>query len=104
MPLPLPPHCECGALARPGVVWFGESLPPEAWHAAEEAAQNCDVFLVVGTSAAVYPAAGLAEVARAAGAKLIEVNVERTSISETVDCAITWPAGEILPRLLEEIE
>ena len=102
VPLPLLPHCECGALARPGVVWFGESLPPDAWGAAEQAAQKCDVFLVVGTSAAVYPAAGLVDVARAAVAKVIDVNLERTSLSETVDFAITGPAGEILPRLLEE--
>lgn len=103
VPLPLLPHCECGAVARPGVVWFGESLPREAWLAAEEAAQKCDVFLVVGTSAAVYPAAGLVDVARSGGAKVVEINLERTSISETVDCAITGPAGEILPRLVNEV-
>jgi NAD-dependent deacetylase len=101
VPLGLPPHCECGALARPGVVWFGEQLPREAWIAAEKAARSCDVFLVVGTSAAVYPAAGLADIARSAGAKVIEVNLERTAISHTVDYSIIGPAGEVLPRLVE---
>jgi NAD-dependent deacetylase len=100
VPLPLVPHCACGAMARPGVVWFGEQLPQDAWLAAEKAAVNCDVFLVVGTSAAVYPAAGLADTARSAGAKVIEVNIEKTGISDTVDFSLIGPAGEILPKLV----
>lgn len=101
VPLRLLPHCECGALARPGVVWFGEQLPRDAWLAAEKAARNCEVFLVVGTSAAVYPAAGLVAVALSAGAKVIEVNLEMTAISHTVDCSLIGAAGEILPKLAE---
>jgi NAD-dependent deacetylase len=100
VPLPLVPHCACGAMARPGVVWFGEQLPHDAWLTAEKAAVGCDVFLVVGTSAAVYPAAGLAETARSAGAKVIEVNVEKTGISHAVDFSLIGPAGEILPKLV----
>jgi NAD-dependent deacetylase len=100
VPLPLVPHCACGAMARPGVVWFGEQLPQDAWLAAEKAAVNCDVFLVVGTSAAVYPAAGLAGTARSAGAKVIEVNIEKSGISDTVDFSLIGPAGEILPKLV----
>jgi len=100
VPLPLVPHCACGAMARPGVVWFGEQLPHDAWLTAEKAAVGCDVFLVVGTSAAVYPAAGLADTARSAGAKVIEVNVEKTAISHAVDFSLTGPAGEILPKLV----
>jgi NAD-dependent deacetylase len=60
---PLPPRCECGAMARPGVVWFGETLPPHEWSAAAEAAQRAEVFLVIGTSAIVQPAASLADAA-----------------------------------------
>jgi NAD-dependent deacetylase len=100
VPLRLVPHCQCGALARPGVVWFGEQLPHDAWLAAEKAALSCEVFLVVGTSAAVYPAAGLVDIARSAGAEVIEVNVDRTAISHTVDHSIIEPAGEILPKLV----
>jgi len=62
--LPIPPHCHCGEMARPGVVWFGENLNPKVWMAAEQAAGACDVLLVAGTSAVVYPAAGLATLAK----------------------------------------
>src|ERR1700685_3480024 len=72
VPLALLPRCaHCGGLARPGVVWFGENLNPKVWAAAEQAACNGDVFLVVGTSAVVYPAAGLVPLARSAGARII---------------------------------
>ena len=101
VPLPIPPRCECGSLARPGVVWFGESLPPQIWAAAEHATEACDVFLVVGTSAVVYPAAGLVPLARSAGARIIEINIEETAMSGAVDCKLTGPAGDILPQLLE---
>ena len=100
VPLNLLPRCECGGLARPGVVWFGENLNPEVWRAAERATHASDVFLVVGTSALVYPAAGLVPLARSAGAKIIEVNLEPTPLSGLVDYAVTGPAGEILPRLV----
>jgi NAD-dependent deacetylase len=99
--LEIPPHCECGSLARPGVVWFGENLNPKVWAAAEEAARTCQVLLVVGTSAVVYPAAGLVPVARHAGAKIIEVNLEPTPLSQSVDYAFTGPSGVILPQLLD---
>jgi NAD-dependent deacetylase len=68
----------------------------EAMHAAEAA----EVFLVIGTSAVVHPAAGLIPYARRAGAKVIEINTAETAASEWVDCALRGPAGEILPRLL----
>jgi NAD-dependent deacetylase len=98
----LPPTCSCGGLARPAVVWFGESLPAQAWCRAEQAAKSCDVFLVVGTSALVYPAAGLASLARSSGAKLIEINAEQTVLSNVADLALTGLAGEILPAILSE--
>ncbi len=100
IPLELPPQCECGNLARPGVVWFGENLPVKVWAAAEEATRSCDVFLVVGTSAVVYPAAGLIPLARSAGAKTIEINLEATPMSGSVDCALIGAAGEILPQIV----
>jgi NAD-dependent deacetylase len=95
----LPPHCGCGGMARPGVVWFGEALPEGAMEEAERAAA-ADVFLVVGTSAVVYPAAGLIPHARRAGARVIEVNPEETPFSGSVDCSLRGKAGEVLPRLL----
>jgi NAD-dependent deacetylase len=82
-------------------VWFGESLPRETWLAAEEAARLSQVFLVAGTSAVVYPAAGLVALARQHGAKVIEVNVEETPLSGVVDCSLRGPAGDILPQLLD---
>ena len=100
-PLPkLPPHCGCGGLARPGVVWFGEPLPEGMLKEAEHAASSAEVFLVVGTSAVVYPAAGLVPYARRAGAKVIEVNLEETPFSASVDVSLRGKAGEILPQLL----
>lgn len=101
VPLPkLPPHCACGGLARPGVVWFGEPLPEGIMKEAEHAVAACQVFLVIGTSAVVYPAAGLVPFARQSGATVIEINPEPTPFSETVDFALQGPAGELLPRLL----
>jgi NAD-dependent deacetylase len=96
----LPPHCGCGALLRPGVVWFGELLPVEEWQRAEKAAGTAEVFLVVGTSATVYPAAGLAALAMKSAAKVIEVNPEITPVSGEVDCSLRGFAGEVLPQLI----
>jgi len=102
VPLPkLPPHCRCGGMARPGVVWFGEPLPDGMMLEAEHAANAADVLLVIGTSAVVYPAASLVTVARHAKAKVIEINVAETPISREVDCSLRGPSGELLPRLLE---
>ena len=101
VPLPkLPPHCGCGGLARPAVVWFGEPLPEGMMKEAEHAVADAAVFLVIGTSAVVYPAAGLIPYAREAGAKVIEINLEETPFSATVDCTLRGPAGEVVPRLL----
>ncbi|MFH1177797.1 MAG: NAD-dependent deacylase [Acidobacteriota bacterium] len=101
VPLPeLPPRCRgCGGLERPGVVWFGEYLPAEVLGAAGQAAASCDVLLVVGTSAVVYPAAGLVEIASRAGGKVIEVNPEASALAHLADVALRGPAGELLPRL-----
>ena len=95
----LPPRCpHCGAIVRPGVVWFGESLNPEDV-AAASAATKCDVFLAIGTSAIVYPAAGLVHEAKRHGAMTVEINVDNTDASGSVDVAIKGKAEEILPAL-----
>ncbi|MFZ0935510.1 MAG: Sir2 family NAD-dependent protein deacetylase, partial [Bryobacteraceae bacterium] len=96
----LPPHCGCGGLARPGVVWFGEALPEGMMKEAEHAVSNAEVLLAIGTSALVHPAAGLIPYAKHAGAKVIEINTEDTPYSAIVDCALRGPAGELLPKLL----
>lgn len=96
----LPPHCACGGLARPGVVWFGEPLPEGMMKEAEHAVAASEVFLVIGTSAVVYPAAGLVPYAKQSGATVIEINPEPTAFSDTVDFALQGPAGELLPKLV----
>lgn len=99
-----PPPCpRCGAWLRPDVVWFGESLPPAALAAAHQAAVECQVFLSVGTSALVYPAADLPIQAKGAGAVLVEVNREETPLTARADHVLRGPAGEILPALLERL-
>jgi len=106
VPLPvMPPRCEtCGNLARPGVVWFGEAIPEGALERAGRAA-DCDVFLSIGTSSAVWPAAGLVRDAAGHGAWTLGINPERTPLSEAVDLTIQGPAEDVLDRidrLLEE--
>ena len=98
-PRNLPCTCpSCGGLARPAVVWFGESLDPADIDAAI-AACACDVFLTVGTSSIVYPAAGLVHEARRHGAFTVEINPDATPVSGTVDVVIQGRAEEVLPRL-----
>jgi NAD-dependent deacetylase len=101
VPLPkIPPHCACGGLARPNVVWFGEPLPEGMMKEAEHAVAEAEVFLVIGTSAVVHPAAGLIPFAKEAGARVIEINPVATAATAIVDCALQGFAGEILPQLL----
>ena len=88
---------ECGAKVRPDVVLFGEMLPFGAFEEAERKARTCDLFFIIGTSALVYPAAGLAEIAKRAGAFLIEINPEETPMTGFCDETIRGRAGEILP-------
>jgi NAD-dependent deacetylase len=101
VPLPIPPHCSnCGGLLRPGVVWFGEGIDPDILSDSATAARACQLFLVVGTSGAVYPAAGLAAVARDSGARVLEFNIERSAISSQVDLFVPGSAAETLPLLV----
>ena len=95
-----PPECECGGRLRPAVVWFGEPLPPALMQAAEAAGES-DLFVSVGTSARVFPAAGLIEVAYQAGACVIEVNPEATAFSGMAHLRLAAPAGEALPALAD---
>jgi NAD-dependent deacetylase len=100
----LPECASCGAVLRPDVVWFGEPIPAHALQVGDRAAASCDIFLSIGTAAAVYPAAGLAATASAAGATVIEVNVAATELTASADIALSGPAGEILPRLLQALD
>lgn len=101
VPMPeIPPHCDCGGLLRPGVVWFGESLPQEIWKAAQAAARSAELFLVIGTSAVVYPAAGLAELAKSSGARVVEINIAETPLTGVLDGFLRGPSGEVLPQLI----
>jgi NAD-dependent deacetylase len=96
----IPPLCpHCGDFVRPGVVWFGESLNPDDVSAAV-AATNCEVFLTIGTSAIVYPAAGLVHQAKQRGALIVEINIDDTDASDVVDVALKGKAEEILPALV----
>jgi NAD-dependent deacetylase len=97
---PLPPLCRCGAILRPGVVWFGEMLPIDQWERAMNAARRADVFMAIGTSALVYPSAGLVQLARQSGARVVIVNPDPTPADELAEWILRGPAGEILPRLL----
>ncbi len=97
-----PPRCpQCGNPVRPAVIWFGEMLPEDALRQAEQAASRCDVMLVVGTAGAVYPAAGLAYQARAAGAQLIIVNPHPSELDELAHLRLAGSAAQVLPRLLD---
>jgi len=97
----IPPRCpRCGGLARPGVVWFGEAIDRAVLTRAE-AALDCDVFLSIGTSSVVYPAAGLAHAARARGAFAAEINVAATDAAAVLDLAIAMPAEVALPLIGE---
>jgi NAD-dependent deacetylase len=100
-PLPsLPPACPaCGGLARPGVIWFGEAIDMDVLERSSKAAAGADVFLSVGTSSQVYPAAGLLHQAHRAGAFTAEINPGATGASGTVDLAIAAPAEDALPML-----
>jgi len=93
----------CGGHARPGVVWFGEAIPETALNDAFAAAADCDLFLSVGTSSLVYPAAGLADIAREAGATVVEVNPQPTDLADSVTFAIAANAGTALPELVDSI-
>ena len=98
------PRCrECGGLLRPDVVWFGETLPRDQLESAVEAARACQVFLSIGTSGVVQPAASLAYAAHNRGAMVVEINVEPTPLTPKTDFFLQGKSGEILPGLVKAI-
>jgi NAD-dependent deacetylase len=99
------PACRsCGGTIRPDVVWFGEPLPEEEWNAAVRATESADVFLSIGTSGVVYPAASLPVLARRSGAYCVEINTEPTALTSSVDEYIEGSSGSILPLIVEVLE
>jgi NAD-dependent deacetylase len=99
-----PPRCSCGGQRRPGVVWFGESLPTHALLTAQRAAASCNLFVSLGTSSVVHPAAGLIDLAIRKGARLLEINPEETPYSRRSDWSIRGKTGEVLPELLAALK
>jgi NAD-dependent deacetylase len=100
----IPPKCQCGALLRPDVVWFGESIPTQALEESFRVLEMCDTLIVVGTSGAVYPVASFPETVKSNGGFVIEVNMEETPISRIADIALYGKSGEILPGLVTSFQ
>jgi NAD-dependent deacetylase len=99
------PRCtDCGKAVRPDVVWFGEQLPEEEWEYSVRAAQSADVFISIGTSGIVYPAASLPQIAKRSGAYLVEINPEPTPMTDMTDEFLPGLSGTILPLLVEAVE
>ena len=101
---PMPKCPDCEGLLRPDVVWFHEMLPQDVWQQAGLASAECDCFLVIGTSAVVYPAAGLVDVALEYGAKVIEINLDVTAATAQAHLSLQGQSGVILPNLVQRME
>ncbi len=100
-----PPYCFCGTPMKPDVVMFGEPIPSQVVVESQHLAESCDVLLIVGTSAQVYPAAYLPVTAKQHGAYIIEANMETTDFTTSLtDAFLDGPAGETLPRLVQRIK
>ena len=101
----IPPHCECGGILRPNAVFFGEMIPQEALWRSRQVATDCDVMLVIGTSAMVQPAALMPVVAKETGAIVIEINPENTPLTSDIsDYTIKGPAGDTMNQIVAELE
>jgi NAD-dependent deacetylase len=100
---PDPACIECGGIQKSATISFGQSLDPAVLGAARDAARSCDVFLAVGSSLSVYPAAGLCDEARAAGARLVVVNAEPTPYDSVADAVLRQPIGDVLPVLVDDL-
>ena len=96
----LPPKCKCGSMLRPDVIWFGEPLPQNIWQNAMKEASVCDVMIIVGTSLVVSPANTLPVYAKQNGAILIEVNPEKTVMSNDMTLSVQATSVEALPKIL----
>ncbi len=99
----IPPLCSCGGLLRPDVVWFGESIPSDVLEKSFSLLQWCDTLIIAGTSGVVYPVASFPGIVKSQGGFVIEVNIERTAISDQADLSLLGKCGEILPRLVEGV-
>lgn len=97
----VPPRCECGAILRPDVVWFGESIPSVALQTSFNILEQCDTLIVVGTSGVVYPVASFPQTVKDNGGYVVEVNVEPTPISSIADASLYGNSGDILPMLVK---
>lgn len=101
----LPPLCSCGGPLRPDIVFFGEGIPQDAYLSSVEAARKCDLMLVVGTSASVAPASELPRIAKSAGARILEINPEKSELSGWItDMHIAEPAGKALSNIMLTIK
>jgi NAD-dependent deacetylase len=101
----VPPRCpRCGGMLRPDVVWFEEAMPERELAESLKASRSCDVFLCIGTSAVVFPAASLPIEALAAGATVVEVNPEPTPFTQRAQFVLAGPAGRVLPDLLAAVK
>lgn len=101
----IPPRCRCGGIYRPECIFFGEMIPPQHLSRSRSLAAQCDVMLVVGTSATVEPAAYMPVLSKQTGSKVIEINAEKTPLTGSVsDYLIKGPAGEIIRMIVEEVE
>jgi len=101
----IPPRCECGGILRPEFVFFGEAIPSYSLMRSQEVASECDIMLVVGTSAIVQPAAFMPMIAKESGAKIIEVNPEKTPLTGRIsDYLLMGKAGQIINKLTTEVE
>lgn len=99
-----PPRCaRCNGKLRPGVVWFGENLPEDAWRSAVRLVRGCDLLISVGTSGVVMPAAGIPDMALAAGATVIHVNLEDVGLDGAGEMMLMGNAGVVLPAMLQEL-
>ena len=100
----LPPRCPCGGVLKPEVVFFGEAIPEQALMAAIREAESADLMLVIGTSAVVTPASLMPRIAAHKGTPIIEINTERTVLSDSLDClSLIGPAEVILPGLTQGV-
>ena len=101
----IPPRCHCGGILRPNAVFFGEMIPQQALWRSRQAAIDCDLMLVIGTSAVVQPAALMPVVAKESGSKIIEINPESTPLTGDVsDYLIKGPAGATMSAILTQLE
>ena len=101
----IPPRCACGGILRPDIIFYGEMIPAEALRRSRQAATDCDLMLVVGTSAEAQPAARIPVIAKDHGAKIVEINPERTPLTDEIsDYLLMGGAGEVMNRIVAALE